>query len=66
MDELAKAVKKEAIASEKEPDGFREPLDVAAEKWALHCLRAYQGEVLTRGLAISEAIGQFTAVLLDK
>lgn len=40
------------------------PLQVAASSWANHCINTYDGKILKKGLAISQAIGNFTSELL--
>lgn len=39
------------------------PMQEAAEKWAVHSLRTYKGALLTRALAVSEALSAFVTEL---
>lgn len=40
-------------------------LEEAAKKWACHCLSTYVGDLLSKGLKISEAIANFSAELIE-
>ena len=41
------------------------PLQVAATKWANHCLTTYDGKLLKKGLEISAALAGFSSALLS-
>lgn len=53
MQELAKAI-------ERVPElGHEYTLREAAGKWACHCVKEYDGELLRKGLSISATLAEF-------
>lgn len=60
MEELKQAIVDAAmLADDPQSEKLYPELQEAAEKWAIHSCRCYQGESLNRALTISRAIVDF-------
>ena len=65
MQELRDALINETKSGAATPGPSIPELQEAAEKWAIHSLRMYEGDLLEAALAISRALVQFQFVMLQ-
>lgn len=66
MQDVAKSLDSMIAMNEHEAAANPEILDEAAVRWATHSLKTYRGDLLTQALAISKALAEFTAELLQR
>jgi len=63
MNDLDKAITSETEYHSAAIEGDEHHLNIAAQKWATHCLSIFRNDLLKKGLAISAALVDFTTEL---
>ena len=63
MQDLGNAITSETEYHHAAPEPDEHRLNIAAQKWATHCLSTFRNDLLKKGLAISAALVDFTTEL---